>query len=571
LDSDEFRVAFRQVNRWDGGYQGELLLTYRGQQTVTDWRLTFELSDTLQSVWNARLLPPSGGRQQLGCESYNRSLKPGDQVTIGYVARGLAGTPGRWALEVSGGEPTPAAPVGGGVRAEFRRQSDWGSGFVGSLRVVNDSSQSASDWRVSLRLSSRLESLWNALVVERQGDTYVLGPQPYNRTLAAGAHTEFGFQASPSGTPQAITAYWAAAPQATPTPTPTPTPSASAPGYLHTEAAQIVDSRNQVVRLRGLNWFGLETSNLAPHGLWARSLDSMLDQIQGLGYNCLRIPFSNDLLRNQGQPNGINFSLNPQLQGLTGLQVLDKLVAGAGQRGLKVILDRHRPDSQGQSELWYSPTCSEEQWLADWETLARRYQNNPTVVAVDLHNEPHGSATWGDGNPATDWRLAAQKAGQRILRVNPNLLIVVEGVEHSGGTSYWWGGNLKGARQHPVNLPVAGRLVYSSHDYATSVFRQSWFDSPSFPANLTALWDAHWGYLVQERIAPVLVGEFGSTLHSATDRIWLQTLRDYLHRHNLSFTYWCWNPNSADTGGILQPDWQTVDNTKQDLLAPLLR
>ncbi|HAJ63533.1 MAG TPA: glycoside hydrolase, partial [Cyanobacteria bacterium UBA8543] len=34
--------------------------------------------------------------------------------------------------------------------------------------------------------------------------------------------------------------------------------------------------------------------------------------------------------------------------------------------------------------------------------------------------------------------------------------------------------------------------------------------------------------------------------------------------------YWSWNPNSGDTGGILQDDWQTVQTAKQELLQGLL-
>jgi endoglucanase len=66
-----------------------------------------------------------------------------------------------------------------------------------------------------------------------------------------------------------------------------------------------------------------------------------------------------------------------------------------------VILDRHRPDSGSQSELWYTSRYSEARWIADWQMLARRYAGNTTVIGADLHNEPHGPATWGDGNQAT--------------------------------------------------------------------------------------------------------------------------------------------------------------------------
>ena len=38
----------------------------------------------------------------------------------------------------------------------------------------------------------------------------------------------------------------------------------------------------------------------------------------------------------------------------------------------------------------------------------------------------------------------------------------------------------------------------------------------------------------------------------------------------ISWTYWSWNPNSGDTGGILADDWTTVNTNKQDIIAPAL-
>ena len=42
------------------------------------------------------------------------------------------------------------------------------------------------------------------------------------------------------------------------------------------------------------------------------------------------------------------------------------------------------------------------------------------VIGADLHNEPHSPACWGCGDPNTDWRLAAERAGNAILSVNSN-------------------------------------------------------------------------------------------------------------------------------------------------------
>src|SRR5215475_13614327 len=240
---------------------------------------------------------------------------------------------------------------------------------------------------------------------------------------------------------------------------------ATGEGYWHTDGVRILDANNQQVRIAGLNWFGMETSNFAPHGLWTRGYKSMLDQIKSLGYNTLRLPYCNQLFDSGSVPNGIDFNLNPDLQGLNGQQIMDKIIAYCGQIGLRVFLDRHRPDAAGQSELWYTAAYSETRWINDWRSLAQRYSGNPTVVGADLHNEPHGAACWGCGDMNRDWRLAAERAGNAILSVNPNWLIIVEGVEAFNNDFYWWGGNLMGAATAPVRLNAPNRLVYSAHDY----------------------------------------------------------------------------------------------------------
>jgi endoglucanase len=341
-------------------------------------------------------------------------------------------------------------------------------------------------------------------------------------------------------------------------------------GWLHTNGAQIVDDSGHVVRLTGLSWFGLETSNFAPHGLWSRSMASMLDQIQSLGYNMLRVPFSSQLFDAGSTPTGVDFAQNPDLVGKSGLEILDALIAGARQRHMRVILDRHRPDANAQSALWYTAQYPETRWIDDWKMLATRYANDATVIGVDLHNEPHDPATWGDDNAATDWRLAAERAGNAVLAINPHLLIVVEGIQTVGGSTYWWGGNLKNAGTSPVRLSVANQLVYSAHDYPASVFNQTWFSAPDYPANLSAVWDQNWGYLAEQGIAPVWIGEFGTLDQSASDKQWLAAMAGYITSHQLSFAFWCWNPDSGDTGGILADDWQTVHADKQAVLQPLL-
>jgi len=356
-------------------------------------------------------------------------------------------------------------------------------------------------------------------------------------------------------------------------------------GYLTQSQSKLFNEEGEEVRLTGVNWFGFETSIKAPHGLWSRDYKSMLDQIKSLGFNCIRMPWSNEIMANNGNvmPSSINFGgpdpvngtnpMNADLNGKTSLEVLDAIVTYAGDIGLKIILDNHSraADAYLQEDLWYTSNFSEQQWIDDWVSLATRYAGNSTIVGMDLNNEPHGRASWGTNNSATDWNKAAERCGNAILAVNPDVLIIVEGIgKHSDGSSYWWGGNLRGVRTAPVNLSANNKLVYSPHEYGPEVYNQSWFSAANFPANMPAIMDTAWGFVRNENRGHLLVGEFGIKDSSAFNGKTIQWFRAFLAHvgSDVSWTFWCMNPNSGDTGGILSDDWSSVNQWKVDLLAP---
>jgi aryl-phospho-beta-D-glucosidase BglC (GH1 family) len=482
---------------------------------------------------------------------------------------------------------------GTGVTATFSDTTDWGSGFTGNITLTNNGTTPVTGWTLQFDFAVTISQIWNAQIVSQSGSHFTVQNASYNATIGAGQSVTFGFNASPGhvtiGPANYILNTTPLGGGGTQSPPPSVSindvtvaePTAGTPDFFHTAGNQILDVSGAPVRIAGVNWFGFETSNFVAHGLWARSYTSMMDQMKQLGFNTIRIPFSNAIFDPANAPNSINYNLNPDLQGLSSLQILDKIVAYAGQIGLRIILDHHsaKPDDHSSEPLWYIPgdaTYTEQAWINDWVALAKRYEGNATVIGADLQNEPHDPATWGDGNTTTDWRLAAERAGNAVLAANPNWLIFVEGIQTFNGQSDWWGGNLMGAANFPVVLNTPNRVVYSPHDYPASVFAQTWFSAANYPNNLPSVWDQYWGYLEKKDIAPVWLGEFGSKLQTTSDQQWYQQITTYLADtsaapggQGISWTWWSWNPDSGDTGGILQDDWQTVNQNKAQGLLPL--
>ncbi len=294
-------------------------------------------------------------------------------------------------------------------------------------------------------------------------------------------------------------------------------------GYWHTSGNQILDANGHVVRVAGINWYGFETTDEVVHGLWAQDYHYILNAIKSNGYNVIRMPMSNQMVETPIIPTNISYHngsgpINTDLEGLNSLQILDKIVAYAGQIGLHIILDNHRSEAGNGAEgngLWYTTQYPESAWINDWVSLAQRYLNNSTVIGFDLRNEPHndqsGGSCWGCGLTLYDWRLAAERGGNAALQVNPSLLIFVEGTDCYNNDCDWWGGNLEGAQTYPVTLNVTHQLVYSAHDYGPNLYQQSWFNGSTTYQSLVAVWTRFWAYLSLNNVAPVWVGEFGTT------------------------------------------------------------
>lgn len=357
---------------------------------------------------------------------------------------------------------------------------------------------------------------------------------------------------------------------------------------LKTAGTKIVRLSGETVQIKAINWFGIESSNRVPHGLWADGYKLMINRMKSLGFNAIRLPFAGNSFT--VTPTGVDFTKpeNGVFQSATtpgqckpALECLDIIIDYAASQGMWIILDYHRrvigtgadgnPVGTGQTQ---------QQWIDNWLMLATRYKAKANVIGADLYNEPH-LLTW------SAWAALAELAGNAIHIIAPHWLMLVEGVGSYNGEAYWQGGQLRGVHDRPITFTVQNRLVYSPHEYGQSVATQKWLKSvatpvvENWPHNLESIWQDAWGFITEQGIAPVLVGEFGGKFgyngtgvdnqaNGAVEREWGAKLVTYLQATGTSFAFWSYNPNSADTGGIVQDNWTTLQAGKVALLSPLL-
>jgi endoglucanase len=336
---------------------------------------------------------------------------------------------------------------------------------------------------------------------------------------------------------------------------------------LHTSGHRIVDASGKTIRLTSVNWYGFDEKEYVPGGLDHATLQNIVREIQQIGVNSVRLPWANETLEHNPLVPDYAVKANPEFKGKRALDVMDAVIGALARAHLMVILDNHVSradwccgDNDGNG-LWYNDQYPESHWLADWQTITRRYQHEPWVVGADLRNELRSGAAWGGSNPKLDWHAAAERGGNAVLSVNPHLLIMVESPDYST--------NFAGFDKLPVRLKVARRLVYSPHAYNIDGHAFSNYDE------LKQAYDPRAGILLHlQPAAPVWVGEFGTcqTLSCGGNSDWFKMFIRYLKENNLSWSYWPLNGTQSsgegrkydelESYGLLSRDYQHITATQ---------
>ncbi len=371
--------------------------------------------------------------------------------------------------------------------------------------------------------------------------------------------------------------------------------------WLHTDGRRILDSTGKEVWLTGVNWFGYNTGTNTFDGLWNSQLVPTVKAIADHGFNLIRVPMSAQLLNEwaAGQYPRANYNnaYNSELNSMNSLEIFEYFLSLAEANGIKVMIDIHsaETDASGHNvNLWYTSKVSADQYLSALAWAADRYKNNDTIIAFDLKNEPHGkpdegakAAIWNDSKSDNNWKYMAERAALTVLEKNPNVLVMVEGIEiypknissnkdyHSTNSSdyyfNWWGGNLRGVADFPLNLgKYQNKLVYSPHDYGPTVYEQPWFKgSYTYDSLMKDCWHDNWFYIYEDNTAPLLIGEWGGFMREP-NLTWMTYMRKLISTYHLNHTFWCLNANSGDTGGLLLDDFVTWDNEKYTFVKDVL-
>ncbi|MCQ2464064.1 MAG: cellulase family glycosylhydrolase [Oscillospiraceae bacterium] len=395
--------------------------------------------------------------------------------------------------------------------------------------------------------------------------------------------------------------------------------------WVHAEGNRLYDMNGKEVWLTGCNWFGYNVGSQVFDGVWSANMHQCLNEIADHGFNLLRVPMSTEIILGwkEKKPDEIikvNPYSNPELtvsgeakegEIMYSFDIWNLAVKWCKENGIKIMMDIHSAETASaghQIPVWYTDKFTEDDWIEALEWFTDYYKDDDTIIAIDLKNEPHGKkdegqfAKWDDSSDLNNWKRAAERGAKACLDINPNILIMVEGIEvypkfdkgmdwNSPSVDYahygdpdaqpyygtWWGGNFRGVKDHPLDLgKYQKQLVYSPHDYGPLVYAQTWFDKDFNSETLMKdCWHDNWFYLIEDNTAPLLMGEWGGFIDKKNDPTgdntkWMTCLRDLMIENHINHTFWCFNENSGDTGGLVYDNFGKWDEEKYALVEPAL-
>jgi len=272
------------------------------------------------------------------------------------------------------------------------------------------------------------------------------------------------------------------------------------------------------------------------------------------GFNAARFYLSYKFLENDAEPYVYK-------QG--GWDFIDKNIKLAKENGIKLVLNMHVPQggfqSNGEGGALWDIEENQKRLIALWRAIAKRYANEPAIVAYDILNEPMVT------KDKSQWQKLAQKIVNAIREVDKNHLLFVERINGIIPNNYSNDSEMNFIFiEDPANNWGLTFHFYSpieyTHQYASwsDYFRNTdggVYPDESIGRNKAFLEKEVNLYLkmAKERDLPVYLGEFGvieATFNDGKGGLnWVSDMLDILKAHNVSFTYHAWVDGSFGVKG----------------------
>jgi endoglucanase len=308
-----------------------------------------------------------------------------------------------------------------------------------------------------------------------------------------------------------------------------------------------------IYSFKGINWYGFETQNFCLLGLQYNSLDYYLQILNQNNFNALRIPISVEIVLYNSIPPNWFLNANPNYINQPFSIILNDLFIKSQYYNISILIDIHRLKAGISSPLWYlsnNTIYTENTLIHTYDFIINNYGHYNNFLGIDLFNEPHYNATWGNNNSLYDYKIFVTKVINYFdNKFNKPFYIIINGID--------WGKNLSLIESSPLDISklknFKNYIIYSPHLYGPSLNYIFSYDQEY----LFKYWDTLFGFIDSNQL---WIGEWGGRFDDLNDLNWIKTLILYMNQKNFTnHFFWALNPDSKDVDGLFLLDWNTLN------------
>lgn len=101
---------FSILDNWVSGFTGEIRAKNSNGATIKDWRLEFDYSGNISSIWNASIVSHAGSHYVIKAPDWAKDIAPGATTSFGFSAGPASAPPPNNYVLMSAGAATPGTP-----------------------------------------------------------------------------------------------------------------------------------------------------------------------------------------------------------------------------------------------------------------------------------------------------------------------------------------------------------------------------------------------------------------------------------------------------------------------------
>ena len=189
---DNCLIRVEKQAEWDNGYIANVTITNTSASAINNWKIEIDAGQgKVQNVWNGSI-KQKNGKITFYALDYNRTIPTGQTVSIGYE---MSGQSFEELSSMCFNENTKSELQVEQYVVTYKITGQWSRGAVMEAAIRNCSDKAITDWELSCQFHGQIKDIWNAGIVSKNDDTYIIKNKGYNATIQPEQTVTFGFRA----------------------------------------------------------------------------------------------------------------------------------------------------------------------------------------------------------------------------------------------------------------------------------------------------------------------------------------------------------------------------------------